>query len=216
MWTAKSLALHVQAVVQRQEQLLRIRVTQDRANAAAVAAGVTIPAGYASCVSQTQHNSWQYECNSQNAANATWASATVKGLGGSTTPTGPFCALALLPVCASLSPLAPLRPKPVPPTPPPPVAPVTPAPAPVPVAPRPAPQPVVVTRAPAPATKPTPPVLNTAPQQIPPSAALSPAPPATVAPSTKSAGLVRNGLLLLVIAGGSYALYRTFKKPKAA
>jgi hypothetical protein len=33
---------------------------------------------------------------------------------------------------------------------------------------------------------------------------------------TKSAGLVKNGLILVVIAGGGYALYRTFKKPKAS
>lgn len=40
--------------------------------------------------------------------------------------------------------------------------------------------------------------------------------PATPAAATKSAGMLSNGLILVVVAVGGYALYRTFKKPKAA
>lgn len=206
-WNAEA-ALRVQAVTAQQKQILAIAVYQSRANAAARAAGAVIPAGYSGCVSQTQHNAWQYECNAQNAQNAAWASATVKGLGGSTTPSGPYCALSLLPVCASPpAPIPPLRPKPLPP-----IASAPSAPA--------APKPVIVT---APAASPVltpahapaaaPPVLNTAPQQI---ASNSPVVATVTPPTPQSAGLVRNGLLLIVLGGASYALYRTFKKPKAA
>jgi hypothetical protein len=40
--------------------------------------------------------------------------------------------------------------------------------------------------------------------------------PPSTASATRSAGLVKNGLILVVIAGGGYILYRTFKKPKAS
>ena len=191
------------ALVAIQKQQLQNQQAQDRGNAAARAAGVVTPAGYSGCVSQAQHNSWQAACNTVN--------TTVKGLGAD--PTGPLCALALLPVCASPIPYPPpLRPKPIPPTPPPALAPPRPLrPEPLPPATHP---PVVATPAfaPTPASHPLP-VLNTAPQPIPSSL---PTPAPTPAAPTKSGGLLSNGLLLVVLGGTGYLLYRTFKKPKAA
>jgi hypothetical protein len=167
-----------------------------KANSAAVAQGVVLPAGYPGCISQAQHNAWQADCAR--------LSATVKGLGAD--PAGSPCALALLAVCPP--------PISVPPSlGPPPVKPAMPPPPPL----RPEPRP------------PTPPPASVPPQSTGPFSVPTPAPsiptassipqastPATVPASTKSAGLVKNGLILVVIAGGSYALYRTFKKPKAS
>ncbi len=71
--------------------------------------------------------------------------------------------------------------------------------------------------------QPTPPVqLSLGPPPAPlrpepqPPAGVAPTPGAPTAPATKSAGMLSNGLILVVVAVGGYALYRTFKKPKAA
>ena len=194
-WNQEATA-HTAAVVASQQQKLRNQRVLDNANAAARAAGVVTPAGYPGCVTQAQHNGWQADCSA-------W-SAPVKGLGAAAAPSGPACALALLPVCPSPLPaIAPLRPKPTPPAPPPALTPPAPL--------RPEPKPPTPA---APHSSPgKPPVLNTGPQSIPsnvPSSAPSPA------PASKSGGLLSNGLLVVVLAGTGYALYRTFKKPKAA
>ncbi len=181
-------AAYAAAIVARSQQQLKNQQVRDAANAAARAKGAVTPAGYPGCVTQAQHDSWQASC--------AWSGTTVKGLGAD--PTGSFCALAALPVCTPAIPM-PVSPGPKPVPPPPPVVQ-----APVPPALRPEPQPPAA----------TPPVLNTTPQQIP-SSAPSPTPPTPALP-TKSAGLLKNGLILIVLAGGGYALYRTFKKPKAA
>jgi hypothetical protein len=114
-------------------------------------------------------------------------SQTVRGLGAD--PTGSACALALLPVCPPALPaIAPLRPQPTPPA-----------------------QPVL-----------GPPPGDLRPEPMPPASAPVPAitpgspGPITTTPTKKSAGMLSNGLILVVVAVGGYALYRTFKKPKAA
>lgn len=192
-WNAEATA-HTAAVVARQQQQLRNQRALDSANAAARAQGVVTPPGYPGCVTQAQHNAWQSVCNTVNTA--------VKGLGGD--PTGSQCALALLPVCpAPLPAIAPLRPKPPPPEPLPTIIP--------PAALRPEPQPSSATT-PTPSSA-TPPVLNTGPQSIPSNVPSSTSLPP---PASKSGGLLSNGLLVVVLAGTGYALYRTFKKPKAA
>lgn len=190
-WNAQS-AAHVAAVVaQQQQQIIRSRAL-DQANTAARAAGAVTPAGYPGCVTQAQHDAWVSTCS--------FMSQTVKGLGAD--PTGSPCALALLPVCPPPFPAPPpvgLKPAaPAPPAPPPPL--------------RPEPQPPVATSVPVPVS--TPPVLNTGPQAIPSTPVLVTTPPPP--PPTKSGGLLSNGLILVVAAVGGYALYRTFKKPKAA
>lgn len=162
---------------------------------------IVIPAGYPGCVTQAQHNAWQQTCD---------AIQSVKGLGA--VPTGPECGLALLPVCQPPLPAPPpLRPKPTPPpqiTAPPPPAPIRPEPQPPASVPTPTPTPTLV-----PAPTPTPGTPSVT--QNPYSSTVPLTPTATQAP-TKSAGLLSNGLLLIVLAGGSYALYRTLRKPKAA
>lgn len=207
-WNSES-AARTAAVVARSQQQVSNQRLLDNANAAARAAGVVTPAGYPGCVTQAQHNSWQAICNTVN--------APVKGLGAD--PTGPACALALLPVCIPALPaIAPLRPKPVPPAPPPtliPPAAIRPEPQPPP-APAPSAQPTPTPTGPTPypsSPSNTPPVLNTGPQPIP-SLVPTASPPPT--PPSKSGGLISNGLLVVVLAAGGYALYRTFKKPKAA
>lgn len=165
---------------------------------------IVIPAGYAGCVTQAQRDAWAKTCQFQ----------SVKGLGGPA-PTGPECGLALLPVCAQPIPMpAPLRARPAPPVEPP--APLAPAP----IGPEPMPPPVPAPPPPAVVpvtTQPTPPppsVLNPTytDSLVPTTGAGTP----VKKPSTASAGLLSNGLLLVVLAGGGYALYRTFKKPKKA
>lgn len=186
-WQAESAARSA-ALVARSQQQTRNQVAKDRANAAAQAQGVILPPGYAGCVTQAQHDSWQQGCSTTNFA--------VRGLGAD--PTGSLCALALLPVCPAPLPLpAALRAQPTPPPTPAGIAP--------PAAIRPEPQP--------PGAPPTPPVLNTGPQPIPSSPSPTPPPPPA---STKSAGILSNGLLLVALAGGGYLLYRSLKKPKAA
>jgi len=186
-------AAYAGAIVARQRQQLVNQRALDAANAQARAAGAVTPAGYAGCVSQAQHNAWAATCS--------YLSAPVKGLGAD--PTGSACALALLPVCFADLPLPPaLRPKPLPPTP---LTFAVAPPAPL----RPEPMPPTP-----PAASSAPPVLNTAPQSIPSDPTPSAPPPA--ASSTKSGGLLSNGLIVVVLAAGGYALYRTLKKPKAA
>ena len=198
-WNALATARTAAVVAASKQQVANARLLAN-ANAAARAAGAVTPAGYPGCVSQAQHNAWQSTCDQVR---------SIKGLGGD--PTGPVCALAMLPVCLpAVTMPAPLPPKPTPPSPPPAIAPPKPL--------RPEPQPPAVP-APAP-TQATPPVLNTGPQSIPsspsdPSLTTAPAPSPKPA-ATKSGGLLSNGLLLVVLAGGGYALYRTFKKPKVA
>lgn len=165
---------------------------------------IVIPQGYAGCVSQAQHDAWAATCS---------AMTSVRGLGAAV-PTGPECGLAQLPVCPFVVPMpAPLRPQPAPPPAPRPLTPPTP--------PGPEPQPPAA---------PPPSALGPPPQQIPASnpspgpsvtqnpysdttPLLAPSPTATAAP-TASAGLLSNGLLLVALAGGSYLLYRSLKKPK--
>jgi len=159
-----------------------------KANSAAVAQGAVLPAGYPGCVSQAQHNAWQADCAR--------ISATVKGLGAD--PSGSPCALALLPVCPPPIALPPSLG-------PPPARPAMPLPPTL----RPEPRPP----APPPASA-TP--QSTGPFSVPPPASSIPTSSSVPQVSTKSAGLVKNGLILVVIAGGGYALYRTFKKPKAS
>lgn len=164
---------------------------------------IVIPAGYSGCVTQAQHDAWQKSCDAQR---------SVKGLGA--VPTGPDCGLALLPVCAAPIPAPPpLRAKPIAPAtpnPPLPPAPIRPEPQP------PTPPPVTVTPAPTPTPVPTPPSVLTPSYTVPDPL---PVPPPSTTPTqakTASAGLLSNGLLLVVLVGSSYALYRTFKKPKKA
>jgi len=79
---------------------------------------------------------------------------------------------------------------------------------PAPLRPQPTPPPVPAAPAPVPPLRPEPqPPVITAPA----------APTPAVAPAaTKSGGMLSNGLIIVVLAAGGYALYRTFKKPKAA
>jgi hypothetical protein len=178
-------------------------------NAQAKAAGAVIPAGYPGCVTQAQHDAWQNSCTASNSA---WANTSVRGLGA--VPTGPACALALLPVCQQMPPLPSVPPKPTPPAQP---APLTP-PAPL----RPEPQPPATVTAPRPVltsspSAPAPAVpFQNSPLGPDPNASLTPASTPTPPPASKSAGLIKNGLILVVLAGGGYALYRTFRKKKAA
>lgn len=159
---------------------------------------IVIPPGFPGCVTQAQHDAWQQTCS---------ALQSVKGLGAA--PTGPECGLALLSVCPPPTPPpAPLRPKPA-------AAPTLKAPTPPP-APRPEPQPPA-------AVPPPPPAMTSIPQPPPPSVTQNPysstVPLTTSTPTiapTKTAGILSNGLLLIVLAGGSYALYRTLRKPKAS
>lgn len=164
---------------------------------------IVIPAGYAGCVTQAQHDAWAKTCSQIQ---------SVKGLGGPT-PTGPACGLALLPVCAApLSAPPPLRPRPVPPPlPNPSLSPAPVRPEPLPPAPPASPLPLPASNQPG---SPPPSVLTpsyTVPDSL-------PVPPPSTTPTTTSAsaGLLSNGLLLVILAGGGYALYRTFKKPKKA
>lgn len=187
-WNTEATGRAAAAAAATQQQM-RLDQQAAQANAAAAAAGAVFPAGYAGCVTQAQHNGWQSACSALN--------TTVKGLGAD--PTGPSCALALLPVCGPRLPMpAPLRPQPQPPTPQ--GLPVAP---PVPL--RPEPQPPVASAVP-----------NSPLGPDPGTAITSPAPSLAPPTPTKSAGLIKNGLILVVLAGGGYALYRTFKKPRAA
>jgi hypothetical protein len=147
-----------------------------------------LPAGYPGCVTQAQHDAWAATCAQLNA---------IKGLGAAV-PTGPECGLAQLPVCApALAPPAAIGPKPNPPSlyampsPPPPL--------------RPEPQPPT----------PPPPSALGPPPQMAPGPDGTPSPTTTAAPAT-SAGILSNGLILVVLAGGGYLLYRSLKKPKKA
>lgn len=150
---------------------------------------IVIPAGYPGCVSQAQHNAWQSTCTQLLA---------VKGL-GAPVPTGPECGLALLPVCAPAIPApASIGPKPNPPS-------LYAMPT-APPALRPEPQPPIA---------PPPSALGPPPQMLPgPTPDFTPSPTGT--PTTSSAGILSNGLILVVLAGGSYLLYRSLKKPKKA
>lgn len=161
---------------------------------------IVIPPGFSGCVTQAQHNAWQQTCS---------ALQSVKGLGAAV-PTGPECGLALLPVCLPPVPApAPLRPKPTPPSS------ITVSPAPPSIRPEPQPPPPAVVPTPTPLSIPTPQPSTPSVTQNPYSSTV-PLTPATTPAPTKSAGLLSNGLLLIVLAGSSYALYRTLKKPKAA
>ncbi len=199
LWNA-ALAARARAVALAQSQQRAIDVARDRANTAARAAGVVLPAGYHGCASQAQHNAWQADCAR--------LSEPVKGLGAD--PTGPACALALLPVCQPAVPMpGALPPAPVPPAKPPPLTPPpTLRPEPQPPQPPPAsssvPQPQT-----GPFSVPTPTTASTIPGDRGPS-------PDPASDPSKSAGLIKNGLILVVLAVGGYAAYRTFKKPKAS
>lgn len=167
---------------------------------------IAFPAGYPGCVTQAQKDAWQRTCDQL---------TSVKGFGLGALPTGPECGLALLPVCQSVTPPAPPRAEPMPPAPPqPPAAPPPLRPEPMP--PAPVPTPVSVTLPTPPAPTPQNPSSNT-----PLTPSYQPTPtvdssiPTSTASASKSGGLLSNGLLLIVLAGGGYALYRTFKKPKA-
>jgi len=192
-WNIEANARSFAVAARQNQQLINVRA-RDAANAKARAAGVVTPAVYPGCVTQGQHDAWQATCNT--------LSVSVRGLGAD--PTGTPCALALLPVCLpDLPPVPALRPKPSPPS----LLALNAKP-PAPLRPEPLPPP-----APTQTATPAPPVLNTSPQIIP-----SGAPSSAVAPSdpTKSGGLLSNGLLLVVLAAGGYAIYRTLKKPKAS
>ncbi len=169
--------------------------------------GATIPSDFPGCVTQAQHDAWQKTCDQM---------SSVKGLGLGALPTGNPCQLAAaIPVC---------KPRAVPPVPP--VA------SPAPLPPGPEPQPPVKP-APAPVTGPPSSIpASPGPSMMPPSGgggdgsgggggtgpSMGPSTPLTPAPLApkKAGGLLSSGLILVVIAGGSYALYRTFKKPRAA
>lgn len=161
---------------------------------------IIVPAAgpyYPGCVTQAQSDAWAATCRS----------SAVKGFGA--VPTGPECGLAMLPVCGAqvAFPNA-IGPQPTPPSqPPPPLppAPLRPEPQP-PAAPAPAPL-MMSTPASVPASYPTTDALDPG---SPASSVLTPAP----TPAATSAGLLSNGLLLVVLAGGSYALYRTLRKPR--
>lgn len=197
-WTAEVAAYNAAYnAIANQGRTAQMAAAAQQASAIALYPGVVIPAGYAGCVSQAQHNAWQSQCD---------AISSVRGLGAD--PTGPACGLALLPVCAP-APLLPaaVRPRPQPP------APFS---VPAPVSPGPEPQPP---------TPPPPSALGPPPQQIPPPSVtqdpysdttplLTPSP--TPAATTASAGILSNGLLLVALAGGGYLLYRSLKKPKAS
>lgn len=172
------------------------------ANQAALAQqGIVIPAGYPGCVTQAQHDAWVSTCNQLN---------SVKGLGA--LPTGPECLLAQLSVCGpGAAPPPALRAQPLPPA-----APTYPAPPPG-LRPEPQPPPAPTSSTvPLPAPTPASSTLPNPPSVITPTYQSTVPLPAPAPASTKSAGLFSNGLLLVVLAGGGYALYRTFKKPKAA
>ncbi len=187
--------------------------------AALISQGVTFPSGFPGCVSQAQRDAWQATCNQL---------SSVKGLGllssslqtaavkaSSSSPSGSPCLLATIPTCK----LVPLPPRP-------------PVPAPAPTPPGPEPQPPVKPATPPPPVQvliPTPTPQTSIPTSIPqtpntPSGgggdgSFTPSTPTTSstvpAAKPKSGGLLSSGLILIVIAGGGYALYRTFKKPRA-
>lgn len=170
-----------------------------------------IPSDYSGCVTQAQHDAWVNAC----------ASSNVKGIGS--TPTGPACALAMLAVCQAM----PALPASPPPAPVPPSSPASLA-APAPL--RPEPQPPALP-APSPLTPMTT-TMSTTPAAIPPSTTpttpsvtqdpYAPVPvlpadfdPVIVVGTPTSAGILSNGLLLVVLAAGGYAVYCTLKKPRA-
>lgn len=177
---------------------------------------IVIPPGYAGCVTQAQRDAWLKTCNALN---------SVRGLGA--VPTGPECGLALLPVCqAPLPPPTALRPVPQPPAPitlptkPPALRPEPQAPAAVAIptpGPSPGPSAIIPTYTPPPIPSPGGPLQPTPiPSFTPTPIPSKPLIASTVPSSTQSGGLLSNGLVLIVIAGGGYALYRTLRKPKAA
>lgn len=167
---------------------------------------IVLPPDYPGCVTQAQHAAWDKTCT---------ALTSIRGLSGA--PTGPECGLALLPVCQPPKAVpTPPRASPKPPAPPsyplkpPALRPEPQAPAPTPV------QTAIPTYTPPPIPSPS---VPKTPAQIPTYTPIpaTPGPASTVpAASTKSGGLLSNGLLLVVLAGGGYALYRTLRKPKAA
>ncbi len=206
-WKAEASAYNT-AVVNYQNAL-RAQQMGYAANQAALAKqGVVIPAGYPGCVTQAQHDAWQSICNQL---------TSVKGLGAlGAAPSGPECLLAQLSVCGSMpppppalraqpqAPASPSYPAPPPGVRPEPQAPPPPIPAPI-------PPPIATTiplQTPTPTSTPNTPSVLTPTYQ-----STIPASTSTVA-STRSGGLLSNGLLLIVLAGGGYALYRTFRKPK--
>jgi len=159
--------------------------------------GLKLPQSYYSglaCLTQAQHDSYAKNCT------------TVKGLGrwglGSNDPD---CGYAKLPICNyPVKPVAPTRVYPKAPT---------------------------LRAEPKSPTAPTaPPVVTTTPVTTTPSSSSgggggAPAPtptpdvpPDAITPTAepnKQANMVRNGLLLVVVLGGGYLVYRTLKKPKA-
>jgi hypothetical protein len=174
-------------------------------NATSQYPGIVFPAGYPHCVTQTESLSWQQQCA---------ALQSVRGLGALSAPklivpTGPACGLALLPVCAPViaAPKA-VRPQPQPPAP---VAvrngPVPPGPEPQPPAP-----PAALGPPPQAPTTPGPSVTQNPYSDTTP--LLAPSPTAIPAATTATGGLLSNGLLLVVLAGGGYLVYRSMKKPK--
>ena len=160
------------------------------------AQGVYFQSDFMGCVYPAQLNAWKTQCANQQAA------AAVKGLGASN-PSGPVCLLAQLPECPDT---------PIP-------LPVPPVAAPKPVAPGPEPQPPTpppVTSTPTSTTLPPPVVVSPPVTSSGPTTTPDPVISTTPTASTKSGGLLSSGLILLVVAGGGYAIYRTLKKPKAA
>lgn len=180
------------------------------------AQGVVFPSSFRGCVTQAQHDAWQRECDQFStvkgiglvaAPRSLTAASTVQGI-----PTGNPCLLAQIPVCRPITfvphrAAAAPRPAPPGPEPQPPAKPATPPPT------------TVVVQQQIPTPRPTTSIPN--PTAITPGGSSIPVAPTTSSTvpaqaSTKTGGMLSSGLILLVLAGGGYALYRTFKKPRAS
>lgn len=160
-----------------------------------------LPADYTGCVLQFWHDQWVAQCTESKRT-------TIMGLGATPTGWGHPCGTALLPICTPPPPMPYLRPKPVAPPvlvlPPEPTLRAEPKP---PIKPATPPPPPAVVNQPPPAPPPPPSVVIDTP---PPST-----PPTVVEEPIKQANMIKGGLLAIVVVGGGYLLYRTFKKPKA-
>ncbi len=180
------------------------RQAERAANAAATqkaakAYGLDVPANFGNCLSPTDHEKFANMCRI----------AAVKGLGAVWANQQAACGMAEIPVCKTPPPepkspgVKPKMPvKPAYPTKPPAMW----------AEPKPPVKPALIKPSGPPTPPPTPPSVPTPP----PSPETPVVVPADEAAELKQKNLVMVGLIAVVAIGGGFALYRTFKKPKAA
>jgi hypothetical protein len=180
------------------------RQAERTANAAATAKivkayNLSPPSNFGNCLSQADHDKYKLMC----------ANASVKGLAGYWGDWQAACGMAELPICKTPPPepkspgVKPKMPvKPAYPTKPPAMW----------AEPKPPVKPAITKPIGPPTPPPTPPSVPTPP----PTPETPVVVPADEAAELKQKNLVMVGLLAVVAIGGGYAVYRTFKKPKAA